>query len=169
MKNIVLIGLSGCGKTTMAPLIAEALGMDVVDMDEEIVRTAGCSIAEIFASQGEQVFRDMETDCARRCGALTGTVISTGGGVVLREENMNALSQNGLVVFLDRSPREIAGEDLSDRPLVAEDVSRLYTLYEQRLPLYRRWAAVTVVNSGPVIQVAEQLIHQITEALSCEV
>lgn len=169
MKNIVLIGLSGCGKTTMAPLIAQALGMKTVDMDEEIVQMAGCSISQIFARQGEQAFRDLETDCARRCGAMTGTVISTGGGVVLREENMKALSRQGLVVFLDRSPQEIAGEDLSDRPLVAEDISRLYTLYGQRLPLYRRWAAVTVVNAGPVSQVAEQLIHQIREALSCEV
>ena len=63
----------------------------------------------------------METECARECGKLTGTVISTGGGVILREENMQALKRNGLVIFMDRKPEEILGEDLSDRPLVADD------------------------------------------------
>ena len=115
-------------------------------MDSEIVKKAGKSINEIFAEQGEAAFRRMETECARECGKLTGTVISTGGGVILREENMQALKRNGLVIFMDRKPEEILGEDLSDRPLVADDRQKIYRLREQRYPLYVRYADAIVHN-----------------------
>ncbi|HIT93996.1 MAG TPA: AAA family ATPase, partial [Candidatus Faecivivens stercoripullorum] len=100
-KNIVLIGLSGSGKTAFSKRLSERYGLPVVDMDSEIVKKAGKSINDIFAEQGEEAFRQMETECARECGKLTGTIISTGGGVVLREANMLALKRNGLVIFLD--------------------------------------------------------------------
>lgn len=163
-KNIVLIGLSGCGKTSLAPLLSRALEMPVVEMDEEIVREAGQSIREIFAEQGEPAFREMETACARRCAGMEGVIISTGGGVVLREENMQALSATGLVVFIDRPPRDIVGEDLSDRPLVAKDQQKIYRLYDERIELYRRYGEITVENRGKLADVAAQLIGRIEEA-----
>lgn len=162
-RNIVLIGLSGCGKSTFAPLLAGALQMDCVDMDAEIVKEAGMPISEIFASQGEKAFRDMETETARRCAAMDGVIISTGGGVILRPENMEALSKTGLVVFLDRSPDDIVGEDLSDRPLVAADQQKIYRLYEQRIGLYRQYGEITVQNRGGIADVAQTLITRITE------
>lgn len=145
-RNIVLIGLSGCGKTTFARRLGERYHMPVYDMDAEIVRAAGKPVAEIFASEGEAGFRDRETAAARYAGGLTGTVISTGGGVVLREENMAALRQNAVVVFLDRAPEDILGEDLSDRPLVAGDQRKIYRLRAERLPLYTRYADLVVRN-----------------------
>ena len=145
-KNIVLIGLSGSGKTVFSKRLAARYGLPLVDMDSEIVKKAGKSINEIFAEQGEAAFRRMETECARECGKLTGTVISTGGGVILREENMQALKRNGLVIFMDRKPEEILGEDLSDRPLVADDRQKIYRLREQRYPLYVRYADAIVHN-----------------------
>ncbi len=146
MKNIVLIGLSGSGKTAFGKRLAARYGMPLVDMDAEIVKKEGRSISDIFASDGEKAFRDMETAVAKECGALSGTIISTGGGVVLREENMTALKENGLVIFMDRAPEEILGEDLSDRPLVADDQRKIYRLREQRYDLYRKYADATVHN-----------------------
>ena len=145
-QNIVLIGLSGCGKTTFAKRLGARYRMPVFDMDKEIVRQAGKSVAEIFAEEGEQGFRDRETAVAKTAGQLEGTIISTGGGVVLREENMEALKANAVVVFLDRAPEEILGEDLSDRPLVADDQQKIYRLREERLPLYTRYADRVVRN-----------------------
>lgn len=166
-KNLVLIGLSGCGKTSLAPLLSRALGLSVVEMDDEIVRCAGHSISEIFAQQGEAAFREMETACARRCAQMEGVIISTGGGVVLRPENMKALSATGLVVFIDRSPDDIVGEDLSDRPLVAKDRQKIYELYRQRIELYRRYSEITVQNQGSLSQVAQRLLCKIEEARKC--
>lgn len=165
-RNIVLIGLSGCGKSTFAPILAEALHMDCIDMDAEIVKEAGVPISEIFASKGEKAFRDMESEVARRCAAMDGVIISTGGGVILRPENMEALSETGLVVFLDRSPDDIVGEDLSDRPLVAADQQKIYRLYAERIDLYRRYGEITVQNKGNINTVADALIARITEDAS---
>ena len=163
-RNIVLIGLSGCGKTTLAPVLSEALGMPAVEMDDEIVKEAGKPISAIFAEDGEKAFRDMETACAKRCAGMDGVIISTGGGVVLREENMAALSQKGLVVFLDRAPMAIAGEDLADRPLLAQNRRNIFSLYEQRIGLYRRYAEVTVENNGPISETTKVLLQKIKEA-----
>lgn len=165
--NIVLIGLSGCGKTTLAPFLSKALGMPVVEMDDEIVKEAGKPISAIFAEDGEKAFRDMETACAKRCAGLQGAVISTGGGVVLREENMAALSETGLVVFIDRAPEAIVGEDLSDRPLVAENRQKIFDLYAQRIGLYRRYAEITAENHGAVSETAEALLKKIKEVWGC--
>ena len=165
-RNIVLIGLSGCGKSTLAPIIAEKLGFSLVDTDAEIVKKAGMSISRIFSEKGETAFREMETAEAYRCAALSGTVISTGGGMVLKEENMRALSETGLVVFLDRSPEDIIGGDLSDRPLLAADRQKIFRLYDERIDLYRKYSELTVRNSGDITTVADTLIAKIAEALS---
>ena len=165
-RNIVLIGLSGCGKSTLAPIIAEKLGFSLVDTDAEIVKKAGMSISRIFSEKGETAFREMETAEAYRCAALSGTVIATGGGMVLKEENMRALSETGLVVFLDRSPEDIIGGDLSDRPLLAADRQKIFRLYDERIDLYRKYSELTVQNSGDITTVADTLIAKIAEALS---
>lgn len=163
-RNIVLIGLSGCGKTTLAPLLSKALEMPFVEMDEEIVKTAKKSIAGIFAEGGEDGFRELEAAVARRCAAMEGVIISTGGGVILRRENMRALSATGLVVFIDRDPKDILGEDLSDRPLVAADKQKIFRLYDERIGLYRKYGQISVKNAGDITDVAETLIQKIQEA-----
>lgn len=165
-RNIVLIGLSGCGKSTLAPILAERLGFSLVDTDAEIVKKAGMSISRIFSEKGETAFREMETAEAYRCAALSGTVISTGGGMVLKEENMRALSETGLVVFLDRSPEDIIGGDLSDRPLLAADRQKIFRLYDERIDLYRKYSELTVQNSSDITTVADTLVAKIAEALS---
>ena len=149
MKNIVLIGLSGCGKTTFGKRLARRLRMPLLDTDVMIEERFGHTIPYIFAKEGEAGFREKETACVKEAAAREGVVISTGGGVILREENMEALSKNGLVVFIDRHPSHILrSTSLGDRPLVQNDGDRLFRLYEARLALYRRHAGVTIPNHG---------------------
>ena len=149
-KNIVLIGLPGSGKTTVGSLLAEKLGRKLVDTDALVEQREGCSIPQIFAQKSEQYFRDAETACARQAAAMEGVVIATGGGLVLRPENMAALKKTGVVYFLDRTPEDIAGSvDVSDRPLLKDDREKIYRLHEQRDPLYRKYAAAVLSGGTP--------------------
>ncbi len=149
MKNLVLIGLSGCGKSTFGRRLAKRLRLPLLDTDVMIEKKTGRSIPDIFAADGESGFRDIESACAREAAAVQGAVISTGGGMILREENMKELSKNGLVVFIDRHPsRILRSTTLKDRPLVQDDRDKLFRLYAARLALYRRHADVTVPNHG---------------------
>ncbi|WP_294485441.1 shikimate kinase [uncultured Mailhella sp.] len=149
MKNLVLIGLSGCGKSTFGRRLAKRLRLPLLDTDVMIEKKTGRTIPDIFAADGESGFRDIESACAREAAAVQGAVISTGGGMILREENMKELSKNGLVVFIDRHPsRILRSTTLKDRPLVQDDKDKLFRLYAARLALYRRHADVTVPNHG---------------------
>lgn len=149
MKNLVLIGLSGCGKSTFGRRLAKRLRLPLLDTDVMIEKKTGRTIPDIFAADGESGFRDFESACAREAAAVQGAVISTGGGMILREENMKELSKNGLVVFIDRHPsRILRSTTLKDRPLVQDDKDKLFRLYAARLALYRRHADVTIPNHG---------------------
>lgn len=139
IENIVLIGMPGCGKTTLGKLLAEKLDKKFVDMDLVIEEAAGKTIPEIFAESGEAYFRKLETEAARRLGKEKAQVIATGGGVVLRPENMKALSQNGRIVFIRRPLDELAMEG---RPL-SKDRPALIQMYETRLPLYEAYSQLS--------------------------
>lgn len=149
MKNIVLIGLSGCGKSTFGKKLSRRLRMPLLDTDAMIVEAEDRSIADIFAERGEAFFRDLESAACQAVAEQEGIIISTGGGMVLREANMEALAKNGLIFFIDRHPsRILRSASLGDRPLVADDRAKIFRLYKERLALYRRWAHVTIRNSG---------------------
>ena len=149
MKNIVLIGLSGCGKSTLGRHLARRLRMPLFDTDAMIVEAEGRSIADIFAERGEPYFRDLESAACLAASELEGAIIATGGGAVLREQNMEALAKNGMVFFIDRHPSHIlSSASLSDRPLVQDDRDRLFRLHAERLALYRRWADVAITSKG---------------------
>ncbi|MBR4909499.1 MAG: shikimate kinase [Acidaminococcaceae bacterium] len=157
MKNIVLIGMPGSGKTTLGRYLAEILNRDFIDADPEIEKDAGKTIPELFAVS-EDHFREQETKTVRRLARLENKVLAMGGGVVLREENITCLKENGLIVFLDRSPEDIAGDvDTDTRPLLAAGRQRIYDLYAQRETLYRKAADITVVNKGEMKEVLLQL------------
>lgn len=143
MENIVLIGMPGCGKSTIGALLAEKLGRKIVDSDEEIVRLARKSIPEIFAQDGEEVFRDWETKALEELGKQSGLVIATGGGCVTRQRNYPLLHQNSRIFWLKRD-LEVLPTD--GRPL--SQANRLSDLFAVREPMYRAFADHIVDNNG---------------------
>ncbi len=132
MQNLVLIGMPGSGKTTLGRLLAEELGRPFADMDLLIEEEQGISVPQIFERHGEDAFRRMEKDLAKRVGKGRGQVIATGGGTVLDPENVRSLAQNGTLIFLDRPLDQLAreGRPLSASPAALEHMSR------KRRPLY---------------------------------
>lgn len=145
MKNIILIGMMGCGKTTCGRLLAQELHMDFVDTDAAIEEEAGRSIPEIFAQDGEDAFRSMEAEMARRLAGRDGLVVSCGGGLPLREAAMAPLKGSGTVIFLERDPAEIFGQvSMAGRPLGQGSREEFLEKYALREPVYRRWAELTV-------------------------
>lgn len=139
-ENIVLIGMPSAGKSTIGRAIAKKTGRPFIDLDEEIVKLAGCDIPTIFREKGERAFRDLESEVVFEAAKRHGAVIATGGGAVLREENVKHLKQNGTLCFLDR-PLE-ALTPTSDRP-TASNRAAIETRYRERLPIYRRVCDVT--------------------------
>ena len=150
-QNVVLIGMPGCGKTTVGQALAQRLGKDFVDVDEEIVREAG-SIPEIFAREGEAGFRCRESQAVREVGCRTGCVISTGGGVVTRPENRDPLRQNGKIIHLlrDLSLLPSAGRPISQQTPAEE-------LWRQRKALYAAFADAVIDNNGPLDHTLAQI------------
>ena len=145
MENIVLVGMPGCGKSTVGQLLAQQLGKEFVDADAEIVRAAQIPIPEIFAQSGEDGFRKWETQVLAKLGQRSGLVIATGGGCVTRSENYPLLHQNGTIYWIQR---DIASLPTDGRPL--SQAGRLEQMYQIRKPLYERFADFTVSNNSSV-------------------
>ena len=156
MQNVILIGMPGSGKSTVGRLLAEKLGRPLLEADKELEKAAGMSIPVIFANEGEAGFRKRETRILSDLGKQSGTVISTGGGCVTREENYPLLHQNGVIVWIRRDLNSLAREG---RPLsLNADLSAMYTV---RAPLYERFADFAVDNDGN----AEDTVNSILEVL----
>ena len=147
MENIILIGMPGCGKSTVAQMLSQQLQRPVIDADAEICRVAGCSIPEIFAQGGEDAFRKLETQVLKDLGKESGKIIATGGGCVTREENYHSLHRNGKIIWLTR---ELDKLPTDGRPL--SQITKMETMYEIRKPMYQRFADHIVSNDGPIEQ-----------------
>ena len=133
-ENRVLIGMPGSGKTSVGRALAGLTGLPFLDTDQLIVEKAGKPISDIFADSGEEAFRDLESEVIRDVALQGGRIISTGGGAVLRPENVNALRQNGRLFWLDRDPESLV--PTADRPL-ADTAAKMKQLYARREPVYR--------------------------------
>ena len=144
-RNIVLTGMPGAGKTTVGRRVAGKLGKPLFDTDEEVLGRIGMPIATFFATHGEAAFREEEAAVIHALAGQSGAVIATGGGAILKEENVRELKKNGVLVFLDRDPAEIT--PTPDRPL-ASGRAALERLYEVRYPRYLATAdrRVSVAN-----------------------
>ena len=152
-RNLVLIGMPGSGKSTIGKLVAKSLGRELVDTDQFIEQKAGRSIPSIFAKEGETYFRDLESEVCRDLMTRTGLIISTGGGLILRDENVDALRINGTIVYLNRDIEKIIAGN--SRPLAKspEDIKRLY---DNRHEKYEAAADVTVKVEGTPAQTAKE-------------
>ena len=162
--NLVLIGMPGSGKSTVGKILSRMLCMPLVDTDALVEKAAGKTIPELFAQEGESAFRDRETAAARQAAELDNTVIATGGGIILRPENMAALAATGLIFFRDRDLEEIVGEDHMGRPLVGKDPDKLRILYTQRIDLYRKYAQYTISDTKTAEEAAARIAALYREA-----
>ena len=142
-QNIVLIGMPGSGKTTIGHALAELTGREALDVDEAIVARAGKSIPDIFAQDGEPVFRDLERQETANAGKLSGKIILTGGGVVKDGRNYPSLHQNGRIYELSRSLDVLPTDG---RPL--SQTTDLHAMYAERAPMYARFRDAQVDNNG---------------------
>lgn len=148
MKNIILIGMPGCGKSSLGKRLAKRLEREFFDADEVLEERERRTIKDFFA-ESEDAFRNAETRTLAYLAQKQGVVIATGGGAVKRAQNMELLKRQGVVLFIDRTPDEIIGCIEGDaRPLLADDKRRVYALYDERIALYRQYADVIVENNG---------------------
>ena len=152
MENIVLIGMPGCGKSTIGKLLAEETGKTFVDMDAEIERASGMQIPDILAKFGEEHFRKLETETLAQFGQKSGLVIATGGGCVTRGENHSLLHQNGTICWIKR---DISSLPTDGRPL--SQSGKLNEMYFIRKPLYERFADMVITNDSTPQQAAAEI------------
>lgn len=156
MENIVLIGMPGCGKTTIARALSAALGRDIIDTDQEIERKTNMTIPEIFRKHGEARFRELEHDAIVEYGKLSGKILSLGGGAILNPENYPHLHQNGKIYFIRRETELLAtdGRPLSKSPEALKEMQKI------RLPLYRQFADVEISNDSALEDAVNQILSR---------
>lgn len=152
--NIILIGMPGCGKTTVGKILSEMMGREVIDTDEMIKVSQDRSPSEIINSDGVEKFREIEHIEIENAGKTSEKIISTGGGVVTRDENYESLHQNGRIVFIHRSLDKLATDD---RPLS----KNLEEMYEIRLPMYRRFCDIEVTNDSSPENCAKEILEKL--------
>ena len=157
MENIILIGMPGCGKTTIGRLLARKTGKQFVDADDALEARVGRKITDIIPAEGEAAFRTMETDTLAELGKQSGLVIATGGGCVTQERNYPLLHQNGTILWLTRDLSKLPTEG---RPL--SQAGKLQEMFANREPMYARFADAVIQNDGTV----DDTLAQINAALA---
>ncbi len=159
-ENIVLIGMPGCGKSTVGKLLEESTGLKFFDTDAIIEEKAGMSIFDIFEKFGEEYFRDMESEVIKEISNNTGLIIATGGGAILRKENVHNLKKNGKLFFLDRPLKDLV--PTSDRPL-AKDTDAIKKRYEERYNIYLSCADEVIKVTGNAEEISDALKRSINQ------
>ena len=146
MKNIILIGMPGCGKSTLGVLLAKTLGMSFIDTDLIIQQKTGRLLHKIVQDDGKEIFLDIERDAILSLGKVQNTVIATGGSAVLRKEAMEYLKAIGTVVFLklDFGTVEKRIKNIKTRGIAFAKGESLRDIYEQRMPYYEKYSDITV-------------------------
>lgn len=153
-RNIVLIGMPGCGKTTLGNALANTLSRDMIDTDQMIIDNEGFPIPQIFEKYGEKYFRDCESRCVKQASAENSKIIATGGGAILREENRKALRRNSVVIWLKR---DIDTLSTDGRPL-SKDINALKEMQATRYPIYE-------ITSDAVVEITSDITENINKIL----
>ena len=154
MENIVLIGMPGCGKSTIGKALADHLGKTYIDTDAEIIKLARKSIPEVFAEGGEPLLREYETKVLAEFGRQSGLVIATGGGCVTQDRNYPLLHQNGKIIWLKR---ELTLLPTEGRPL--SQSNHLAEMYAIREPLYRTFSDFVIENNASIDHVVASIVE----------
>lgn len=140
-NNVILIGMMGCGKSTVGRILSERLGLELIDIDQEIEKRERRSIPDIFAAEGEAYFRNCELETVLALGGRENLVVACGGGLPMREDCIRPLKESGLVFFLRRDPGETYDSIPTEgRPLAQDGRDAFIGRFRQRDPVYRRWA-----------------------------
>lgn len=155
-RNIILIGMPSCGKTTIGRKLEGILGRELTDTDEMVIGKIQMPIADYFAREGEKAFRDRESEAIRDISLNSGMLVATGGGAILRRENVRELKRNGTIIFLDRPLEKLISTD--DRPL-SSSREALRKVYEDRIDIYRSCADITVDASGSIEEVTGKVLQ----------
>ena len=166
-QNIFLIGFMGAGKSTIAKVLQRELGMELVEMDERIVKEQGMSINDIFAQKGEDGFRDIESQLVIDIGKNKNSIVSCGGGVVVRPQNVENMKKSGKIVFLTATPETILKrvKNGKDRPLLNGhmNVEYISELMEKRRQMYEDAADVKVATDGKTVgEICTEIIRAVT-------
>ena len=167
--NIVLIGFMGAGKSTVSAYLNKEYGMEVIEMDQVIAEREKMSISDIFAVHGEEYFRNLETELLREMQNRKGVVISCGGGVPMRDENVVEMKKNGKVILLTAAPETILDrvKNNHDRPLLEnnKNVDFISELMEKRRSKYEAAADIIIRTDGKsAFQICEEIIHLAKDA-----
>lgn len=157
--NIVLVGMPGCGKSTVGRLVADSLSRPFVDADEEIEKTTGRTPAQIIKEEGEPAFRLVESQILKTLCKESGMIIATGGGAVTIPENKDVIRQNSVVIFLERNISVLSTED---RPLSTD----LASMYQKRLPFYKDFSHITVDGNTDAQAVAQSVVSAFSEVIN---
>lgn len=160
-KNIVIIGMPGCGKTTIGSMLAKQINRDFIDVDKYIEVKEKKSISNIFEN-GEAYFRNIESKAIKDLSSKELTVIATGGGVIKNYTNIEELRKNGIIIFINRSVEDIVKDiDVSERPLLKDQKERIYTLFNERYEFYKKYCDYEVINDKQLKDVVEKIIKYI--------
>ena len=157
MKNIVLIGMPGCGKSTIGYRMSQKINYSFFDADKYLEEKENRIISDIFSKEGEEYFRKLETKYLEDLSKKEQIIISTGGGAVKKKENIDTLKQNGIIIFLDRTIEDISKENHENRPLL-QNIENLWKLYDERINLYRKYADIIIKNDDDMNLIVERII-----------
>ncbi|MCC0700259.1 shikimate kinase [Clostridioides sp. ZZV15-6383] len=162
-EKLILIGMPGSGKTTIGKLLAQEYNCSFCDMDDYISQISQKSITELF-SEGEGVFRDYETQACKELSISDKTVVSTGGGVIKKNVNMDILKETGIIVFINRPIQRILEDiNINPRPLLKNGKDRLYNLYNERINLYKRFSDIEILNDKSLNNAVYNITNEISE------
>ena len=162
-KNIILIGMPSCGKSSVGKMIAEILNREFIDTDSEIEKIANKPIPQIFSEDGEEIFRQIETDALSEVSKLSSKVIATGGGIVKLERNHYLLRQNSVVVYLSRDIEKLSTDN---RPL-SKNIENLKKLYDERIGFYKALCDIEADSNQSVEATAKNLLEALGYENSC--
>ena len=158
-KNIILlIGMPGCGKSTIGEELANKINYDFCDMDKYIEEISNSTVKELF-NISEEYFRDYETLACKELSNKSKIIISSGGGVIKRKKNIDFCKDKGIIIFIDRHIEDILKDiDTSSRPLLSDGKSKLYNLYSERYNLYNNYCEIKIVNDTTIEETIDKII-----------